>query len=121
MNNQKLNNYLDAYGKANSPEVGPALLNSIMDIPYENDQDEKLSWDPKNIFIFLMPRISALTAFCLMGIYMGSAGSSALAEDEAAEIDYKITFDPNSKIFISDNLNTLLDIEGLIFVEEKIK
>jgi hypothetical protein len=52
---------------------------------------------------------------------MGSAGSSALAEDEAAEIDYKITFDPNSKIFISDNLNTLLDIEGLIFVEEKIK
>ena len=77
MNNQKLNNYLDAYGKANSPEAGPALLNSIMDIPYENDQDEKLSWDPKSIFIFLMPRISALTAFCLMGIYMGSAGSSA--------------------------------------------
>ena len=30
MNNQKLNNYLDAYGKANSPEAGPALLNSIM-------------------------------------------------------------------------------------------
>ena len=44
-----------------------------------------------------------------------------IGEDEAAEIDYKITFDPNSKIFISDNLNTLLDIEGLIFVEEKIK
>lgn len=121
MNNEKLNKYLYAYGKANSPVAGPLLINSIMDIPNKIDQDENLSWNSKNIFVFIIPRLSALTAFCLMGIYMGGVGSSALAEDEIAEIDYEISFNLNSKIFISDNLNTLLDVEDIIFVEEKIK
>ena len=118
MNDIKLNEYLNDYGKAHSPDPSRELIDSIMAIPREVEQRSKISWNISDWFLFLVPRLSGLTAACVLGIYMGGAGGTALAEDEIAEIDqYEVQMSDESFI-LDENADTLLDIEEFIFVEE---
>ena len=118
MNDIKLNEYLDAYGKSHSPEANKTLLDNIMAIPRNIDQHSKISWKISDWFLFLVPRLSGLTAACVLGLYMGSAGSSALAEDEIAEIDAGTFVVADAGFVIDAEANALLDVEEFIFVEE---
>lgn len=126
MNDIKIDQYLDEYGKNHSPEPSRDLINNIMAIPREVEQDagffaldlpSKLSgW-----FLFLIPRLSGLTAACVLGIYFGGAGSSALAEDEIAVFDQEIIEIAEGSIILDENVDTLLDVEEFIFIEEPIE
>lgn len=118
MNDQKLNDYLDEYGKFNSPEPSRALVDNIMAIPREMDQSPSFSWDIRDWFVFLVPRLSGLTAVCVLGIYMGSAGGTALAEDEIAIIDQEVFEVAEAAVTLDETAETLLDVEEFIFVEE---
>lgn len=123
MNENKLNDYLDEYAKNYSPEPSRALVDSIMSIPRTVEQDEWFHLPTKlsDWFLFLVPRLSGLTAACVLGLYMGSAGSSALAEDEIAEMDF-ITYEvAEDGINLEENVDTLLDVEEFIFVEEDVQ
>ena len=53
-----------------------------------------------------------------MGIYMGSAGSSALAEDEFAVIDQDVIITADAGIILGEDADALLDVEEFIFVED---
>ena len=119
MNEEKLNEYLNDYGKTHSPEPSRALIDSIMRVPHEMDQEMGFSWNMKDWFLFIIPRLSGLTAACVMGIYLGGAGSSALAEDEIAVIDQEMIFIADAGIVLDENAETLLDVEEFIFVEEQ--
>ena len=118
MDDQKLNDYLDEYGKFHSPEPSRALIDNIMAIPREMDQSPSFSWDIRDWFMFLVPRLSGLTAVCVLGIYMGSAGGTALAEDEIEIIDGQMFEVADAAITLDPNVDTLLDIEEFIFIEE---
>lgn len=52
---------------------------------------------------------------------MGSAGSSALAEDEIAEMDFLTYEVAEDGINLEENVDTLLDVEEFIFVEEEVQ
>lgn len=118
MNDVKLNEYLNDYGRTHSPDPSRALIDGILAIPREVEQQSKVSWNIGDWFLFIVPRLSGLTAACVLGIYMGGAGGSALAEDEIAEIDqYEIQVTDES-IILDENADTLLDVEEFIFVEE---
>ena len=122
MNDLKLNQYLDDYAKSHSPEPSRHLIDNIMRVSREVKQEVSiLSTDlPSKIsdwFLFLAPRISGLTAACVMGIYFGSAGSSALAEDEIEIIDQTVV-EAEQGFILDAEIDTLLDLEEFIFVEE---
>tara|TARA_R110002096_G_scaffold416576_3_gene619788 strand:- start:234780 stop:235145 length:366 start_codon:yes stop_codon:yes gene_type:complete len=119
MNEEKLNEYLNDFGKAHSPEPSRALIDSIMRVPHEIEKETSFSWNMKDWFLFLVPRLSGLTAACIMGIYLGGAGSSALAEDEIAVIEQEVIFMADAGIVLDENVETLLDVEEFIFVEEQ--
>lgn len=123
MNENKLNNYLDEYAKTYSPEPSRALVDSIMAIPRTVEQDQGFHLPTKlsDWFLFLVPRLSGLTAACVLGLYMGSAGSSALAEDEIAEMDFLTYEVAEGGINLEENVDTLLDVEEFIFVEEDVQ
>ena len=121
MNEVKLNEYLKEYGKSHSPEPSRVLIDNIMNIPREVEQLSGFSWKISDWFLFLVPRLSGLTAACVMGIYMGGAGSSALAEDEFAVIDQDIIITADAGIIIDENAGTLLDVEEFIFVEDAVQ
>jgi len=118
MNDIKLNEYLNDYGKANSPEPSRMLVDSIMAIPHQVEQNSMISWKITDWCLFLVPRLSGLTAACVLGLYMGSAGSAALAEDELAEIEADLFVTADTSIVIDADAETLLDVEEFIFVEE---
>jgi len=118
MNDIKLNEYLDAYGKSHSSEASRGLMDNIMAIPRNVDQHSKISWKISDWCLFLVPRLSGLTAACVLGLYTGSAGSSGLAEDEIAEIDAGTFVVSDAGFVIDADANTLLDVEEFIFVEE---
>lgn len=120
MNENKLNNYLDEYARNHSPEPSRTLVDSIMAIPRTIEQDQGFGFPTKlsDWFLFLVPRLSGLTAACVLGLYMGSAGSSALAEDEIAEMDQLSYEVLETGIDLEENVDTLLDVEEFIFVEE---
>ncbi len=121
MNDLKLNEYLNAYGKSHSPEPSRALIDNIMAIPREIDQSPGFSWNISDWFLFLVPRLSGLTAVCILGIYMGGAGSSALAEDEIAVINSQ-TFEIVGAGGVSEgDAEPLLDVEEFIFAEEQVQ
>ncbi|MBT5073791.1 MAG: hypothetical protein HOH18_06055 [Kordiimonadaceae bacterium] len=122
MNDMKLNEYLNDYAKSHSPEPSRDLIDNIMRVPREVEQEASiLSVEiPSKIsewFLFLVPRISGLTAACVMGIYFGGAGSSALAEDEIDDIDQTL-IEVEQGIILDEEVDTLLDLEEFIFVEE---
>ena len=122
MNDMKLNEYLNDYAKSHSPEPSRDLIDNIMRVPREVEQEASiLSVEiPSKIsewFLFLVPRISGLTAACVMGIYFGGAGSSALAEDEIDDIDQTL-IEVEQGIILDEEDDTLLDLEEFIFVEE---
>jgi hypothetical protein len=123
MNENKLNDYLDEYAKTYSPEPSRALVDSIMAIPRTVAQDQGFHLPTKlsDWFLFLVPRLSGLTAACVLGLYMGSAGSSALAEDEIAEMDFLTYEVAEDGINLEENVDTLLDVEEFIFVEEDVQ
>lgn len=114
MNEIKLNEYLDDYARSHSPEAGRELLGTIMAIPREVDQQSKASWKISDWFLFLVPRLSGLTAACVLGLYMGSASGSALAEDELAGFDDVIA--PLEQLE-NGTVTALVDVEDFIFVE----
>lgn len=123
MNDNNIDQYLDQYGKNHSPEPSRDLINNIMAIPREVEQEAGfLTLDlPVRLsewFLFLIPRLSGLTAACVLGIYFGSAGSSALAEDEIAAFDQEVYEFADGSIILDENVETLLDVEEFIFVEE---
>jgi len=118
MNEVKLNDYLDEYGKTHNPEPSRELIDNIMRVPHEVEQSAGFSWNMKDWFIYLLPRLSGLTAACVMGIYMGSAGSSALAEDEIFVFDQYVVIMADNGIVLDENVEALLDVEEFIFVEE---
>lgn len=123
MNENKVNEYLDDYARNNSPEPSRVLIDSIMAIPrnVEQEQGYHLPTKLSDWFLFLVPRLSGLTAACVLGLYMGSAGSSALAEDEIAEMEL-LTFEvAEAGIDLEENVDTLLDVEEFIFVEEDVQ
>ncbi|MCC3860071.1 hypothetical protein [Pseudemcibacter aquimaris] len=123
MNESKLNEYLDEYARKYSPEPSRALVDSIMDIPREVEQNPVFSL-PKRLsdwFLFLVPRLSGLTAACALGLYMGSAGGTALAEDEIAEIEQEAFNIAGGETVLDENTETLLDLEEFIFVEETVE
>ena len=118
MNDVKLNEYLNEYGRNHSPEPSRQLVDRIMRIPHEVDQQSVFSWSIREWTVFLVPRLSGMTAACIMGIYVGGAGSTALAEDEILAFDSE-TFDvAESSILLDENADVLLDVEEFIFVEE---
>lgn len=123
MNENKLNDYLDEYAKTYSPEPSRALVDSIMAIPRTVEQDQGFHLPTKlsDWFLFLVPRLSGLTAACVLGLYMGSAGSRALAEDEIAEMDFLTYEVAEGGINLEENVDTLLDVEEFIFVEEDVQ
>lgn len=114
MNEVKFNEYLDDYAKSHSPKAGRQLIDNIMAIPREVEQHNVISWKLKDWCLFLVPRLSGLTAACALGLYMGSAGGSALAEDELAEFD-GITAPLTQEA--GDDM-ALLDVEDFIFAED---
>ncbi|MCP5381938.1 MAG: hypothetical protein H6912_06170 [Kordiimonadaceae bacterium] len=118
MNDSKLNELLNEYQKTHSPEPSRALIDKIMRVPHEIEQTSGFSWKLSDWIVFLVPRLSGLTAALVMGIYMGGAGSSALAEDEIAEIDQGNIIVADLGSALSENSDALLDVEELIFVEE---
>lgn len=115
MNDIKLNEYLDEYGKKYSPEPSRQLIDKIMRIPHEVEQQSVFSWSFREWILFLVPRLSGLTAACVMGIYLGGAGSTALAEDEVAVFDIE-TYE--GEVMLDENGDTLLDVEDFIFYED---
>lgn len=115
MNDIKLNEYLDEYGKKYSPEPSRQLIDKIMRIPYEVEQKSVFSWSFREWTLFLVPRLSGLTAACVMGIYLGGAGSTALAEDEVAVFDSEAY---EGEIMLDENEDALLDVEDFIFYED---
>lgn len=122
MNKDKLDEYLNDYAKSHSPEPSRNLIDNIMKVPREVEQEVSiLSTEfPSRIsdwLLFLVPRLSGLTAACVMGIYFGSAGSSALAEDEIEVIDQTV-IEADQGIILDAEVETLLDLEEFIFVEE---
>lgn len=122
MKDIKLNEYLNDYAKSHSPEPSRSLIDNIMRVPREVEQSSSIlsAEVPSKIrdwFLFLVPRISGLTAACVMGIYFGSAGSSALAEDEIAIIDQDV-IEAEEGIILDEEAETLLDLEEFIFAEE---
>ncbi len=123
MNENKLNNYLDEYAKTYSPEPSRALVDSIMAIPRTVEQDQGFHLPTKlsDWFLFLVPRLSGLTAACVLGLYLGGAGSSSLAEDEIAEMDFLTYEVAEDGINLEENVDTLLDVEEFIFVEEDVQ
>lgn len=118
MNDTELNDYLKDYGKAHSPEPSRELIDNIMRVPHDVEQSSGFSWNMKDWFIYIVPRLSALTAACVMGVYMGGAGSSALAEDEIAVFDQETSLMADSGIVLDENVEALLDVEEFIFVED---
>lgn len=118
MNEVELNDYLNEYGKAHSPEPSRELIDNILRVPHNVEQSAGFSWNMKEWFIYLVPRLSGLTAACVMGIYMGGAGSSALAEDEIAVFDQETFLIAGSGIVLDENVEALLDVEEFIFVED---
>ena len=121
MNEEMLNDSLNEYGKSHSPEPSRKLIDSIMRVPHEVEQQLTISWKISDWILFLVPRLSGLTAACIMGIYMGSAGNSALAEDEIASIDQDTFVVADAGIILDENVDTLLDVEEFIFVEESMQ
>ncbi|MDG1997296.1 MAG: hypothetical protein P8J14_12415 [Emcibacteraceae bacterium] len=120
MNKNNLNDFLDDYARTHSPEPSRALLDNIMAIPREVEQGQSFKLPSKisEWFLFLVPRLSGLTAACVLGLYIGGTSSSALAEDEIAEIDsYIIEASIDGEEF-DDEVVPLLDVEEFIFVEE---
>jgi hypothetical protein len=120
MNKNKLNDFLDDYAKAHSPEPSRALLDNIMAIPREVEQGQSFNLPSKisEWFLFLVPRLSGLTAACVLGLYLGGTSSSALAEDEIAEIDSYVIEVTEDGEELEDEAGPLLDVEEFIFVEE---
>lgn len=118
MNDAKLNEYLNEYGKNHNPEPSRELVDKIMRIPYEVEQKSVFSWNFREWTLFLVPRLSGLTAACVMGIYVGGTGSTALAEDEIAVLDGETFAFAENSIVLDENADTLLDVEDFIFVEE---
>ena len=120
MTKNKLNDYLDDYAKNHSPEPSRALVDSIMAIPRTVEQDQGFSLPTKlsDWFLFLVPRLSGLTAACLLGLYMGGAGNSLLAEDEIVELEQFAFVVEETGIDWEENVDMLLDVEEFIFVEE---
>ena len=119
MNDNKLNEYLNDYGNAHSPEPSRVLIDSIMRVPHEIDQSANFSWNMKDWVLFLIPRLSGLTAACVMGVYLGGASNSALAEDEMAEINQDTIIMADAGIVLDENVETLLDVEEFIFIEDQ--
>ena len=120
MTKNKLNDYLDDYAKNHSPKPSRALVGSIMAIPRTVEQDQGFSLPTllSDWFLFLVPRLSGLTAACLLGLYMGGAGNSLLAEDEIVELEQFAFVVEETGIDLEENVDTLLDVEEFIFVEE---
>lgn len=123
MNKDTLNDYLEEYARTHSPEPSRALVDSIMSIPREVEQNPEFRLPGKlgDWFLFLVPRVSGLTAACALGLYMGSAGGSALAEDEIAEIDQEVFVIAESNVPVTEGEEALLDLEEFIFVEETVE
>ncbi len=110
----KLNDYLDEYAKSHSLNARRELIDSIMEIPRNVEQQAKISstnlWlNIRDWGLFLVPRLSGLTAACVLGLYMGSAGGAALAEDELA----RDLLDQEQSEVVA-----LLDVEEFIFAED---
>lgn len=118
MNDIKLNEYLNEYGKKHSPEPSRNLIDKIMRIPHEVEQQSVFSWSFREWTLFLVPRLSGLTAACIMGIYVGGAGSTALAEDEILVFDSEAYEVVDSTITLDENDDRLLDVEEFIFIED---
>ncbi len=118
MNDVKLNEYLNEYGKSHSPEPSRELIDRIMRVPHEVEQGSVFSWSFREWTMFLVPRLSGMTAACVMGIYLGGAGSTALAEDEILAFDAESYDVAQSAIILDENADVLLDVEEFIFVEE---
>ena len=118
MNDAKLNELLNEYKKTHSPEPSRALIDKIMRVPHEIEQTSGFSWKLSDWIVFLVPRLSGLKAALVMGIYMGGAGSSALAEDEIAEIDQGSMIVADAGSNLNDSEDALLNVEELIFIEE---
>ena len=110
MNEVKLNEYLNIYAKEYNQKPTTDLVNRIMDIPNSVEQNPKLSWCLSDWFLFLIPRISGLTAACIMGLYVGGLGNTANAEDELFEADFATI----------EDINLVAD-EDLIFVEDVVQ
>jgi hypothetical protein len=91
-----------------------------MAIPRTVEQDQGFSLPTllSDWFLFLVPRLSGLTAACLLGLYMGGAGNSLLAEDEIVELEQFAFVVEETGIDLEENVDTLLDVEEFIFVEE---
>ena len=117
MTKSKLNDYLDDYAKNHSPEPSRALVDRIMAVPRTVEQDQVFILPRKlsDWFLFLVPRLSGLTAACMLGLYMGGGGISALAEDEIEQFAFVAE---EMGIDLKENVDTLLDVEEFIFVEE---
>lgn len=118
MNDAKLNEYLNEYGKKYSPEPSRELIDKILRVPHEVEQKSVFSWNFREWTVFLVPRLSGLTAACVMGIYLGGTGSTALAEDEIAVLDGETYTFVENAIVLDENAEELLDLEEFIFVEE---
>jgi hypothetical protein len=120
MNKDNLNSFLDDYAKVNNPEPSRVLLNRIMAIPREVEQEHFFNLPNKlsDWFLFLVPRLSGLTAACVLGLYLGGTSSSALAEDEIAEIESYVLEASEQDVYLDDEVDTLLDVEDFIFVED---
>ncbi|MDG1858476.1 MAG: hypothetical protein P8I94_05200 [Emcibacteraceae bacterium] len=121
MNKNKLNDFLDDYARTHNPEPSRSLLDNIMAVPRNVEQGQSFNLPSKisEWFLFLVPRLSGLTAACVLGLYLGGASSSALAEDEIAEIDSYVIEAPIDGEELGDEEEPLLDVEEFIFDEEE--